>query len=168
MFIGIFELGDTVYGTVVTKNTSGSPTNADSLPTYRVYGDAGLLVNGTASFKDTGTVTGATNASPIVVTSSAHGLSTGTRVTITGVSGNTAANGTFDITNASSSTYSLDGSTGNGSFSGNGTWNVSGLYKFSFDASGANGFASGGTYSIVLHYTVSGTAMSQVLTFSVA
>jgi Putative Flp pilus-assembly TadE/G-like len=66
----------------------------------------------------TGSLTGATNASPIVITSAGHGLVTGDSVTISGVTGNTAANGNFVVTVISSSTFSLNGSTGNGSGSG--------------------------------------------------
>lgn len=66
-------------------------------------------------------VTGATNASPIVITTAAHGLSTGDVVTIASVGGNTAANGTFRITVVSSTTFQLDGSTGNGSYTSGGT-----------------------------------------------
>lgn len=69
-----------------------------------------------------GSVTGATNASPIVITTSAnHGLPTGATVTVAGISGNTAANNTWVIENTGAKTFSLIGSAGNGS-SGSGTW----------------------------------------------
>lgn len=61
-------------------------------------------------------VTGATNASPIVVTTAAHGLSTGNYVTVDAVLGNTAANGTWTITVLSATTFSLVGSVGNASY----------------------------------------------------
>lgn len=68
------------------------------------------------------TVTGATNLSPITITTSAnHGLRTGARVTITGVGGNTAANGIWIITYASDTTFTLNGSTGNGTYTTGGT-----------------------------------------------
>ena len=70
----------------------------------------------------TGTITGATNASPIVITSAGHGLSTGDQVSITGVVGNTAANGVRAIISLSSSTFSLTGSTGSGAYISGGTW----------------------------------------------
>ena len=66
-------------------------------------------------------VTGATNASPIVVTTAAHGLSTGDVVTLASVGGNTAANGTFRVTVVSSTTFQLDGTTGNGTYTSGGT-----------------------------------------------
>lgn len=62
------------------------------------------------------TVTAATNVNPIVVTTSAsHGLATGDTVTITGVVGNTAANGTFVVTSVSATTFSIP-ATGNGAW----------------------------------------------------
>lgn len=68
------------------------------------------------------TINGATNASPIVVAcSGAHGFLTGMIVTISGVVGNTAANGTWQITVTDSTHYSLNGSTGNGAWSSGGT-----------------------------------------------
>ncbi len=58
---------------------------------------------------------GATNASPIQITTSApHGLSTGQIVTIIGVTGNTNANGTWSIIVTGTTTFTLTGSTGNG------------------------------------------------------
>lgn len=67
------------------------------------------------------TITGATNASPIVVTATAHGLVTGAVVTQASVGGNTAANGTFAITRIDANSYSLNGSTGNGVYTSGGT-----------------------------------------------
>jgi len=55
-----------------------------------------------------------TNASPIVVTSAAHGLVTGDTVEISGHTTNTFANGMWEVTKLTDDTYSLDGSTGNG------------------------------------------------------
>ena len=72
-------------------------------------------------------VTDATNASPIVITTNNdHGLTTGDFVEITGVEGNTAANGLHKITVQSASTFSLlnaDGSStsGSGNYIGGGT-----------------------------------------------
>lgn len=52
--------------------------------------------------------TGASNASPIVITgATAHGMVNGQQVVIAGVAGNTAANGTWFIKYISSSSFSL-------------------------------------------------------------
>lgn len=62
------------------------------------------------------TITGATNASPIVITAAAHGFADGDAVTIQSVTGNTAANGVWIIDNAATNTFELLGSTGNASY----------------------------------------------------
>jgi len=52
-------------------------------------------------------VTSSTDATPIVVTATAHALSTGDTVMINGHTTNIAANGVFRVTRLTSSTYSL-------------------------------------------------------------
>ena len=70
------------------------------------------------SSSTTKNIDGATNASPIVVTTStAHGFYTGDRVRVAGVAGNTAANGDWSIVVTGSTTLQLVGSTGNGAYS---------------------------------------------------
>lgn len=54
-----------------------------------------------------GTVTAATNANPIEITCSPHGLNTGDSVTIAGSIGNTAANGSWTITKVSSTKFTI-------------------------------------------------------------
>lgn len=81
---------------------------------------------------DSFTITGATNASPIVITTSAsHGMVDGMQVFQASVGGNTAANGTFYIDVLSSTTYALytdSGLTtpvaGNGAYTSGGTSNA--------------------------------------------
>ncbi|MCA9157423.1 MAG: hypothetical protein KDA72_03805 [Planctomycetales bacterium] len=67
-------------------------------------------------------LTNATNGSPIQITSTAHGLQSGQYVVISGVLGNTAANGLFPITVIDANTFSLTGSAGNGAYISGGTW----------------------------------------------
>lgn len=169
MFQGLPQLGDAMPVVFLVKNSSGTPVNLDSLPTYRVYGPDGQLSGqvGSGSFRDSGTITGATNASPIVITSSGHGLETGDRVTITGVSGNTAANGTFTVTKISTTTFSLQGSTGNGTYISGGNWNVTGLYVVSLTVSSANGYEQGETYEVLLEGFASSVAYGDLSSFGV-
>lgn len=69
------------------------------------------------------TVTNATNASPIVITSAtSHGQRTGDRVFVNNVGGNTAANGYWTITVINGTQFSLNGSVGNGAYTSGGTW----------------------------------------------
>jgi len=95
----------TGYGVKINKH----PTNN----TYQVR-----LAGRTST--STGNITGATNASPIVITNSSHGLLNGDLVEITGVLGNTAANGVFTVQNAATNTFELASSTGNGAYSSGG------------------------------------------------
>lgn len=70
----------------------------------------------------TGSITGATAASPIVITSVSHGLSNGDQVVIRDVEGNTAANGVFTVSSAATNTFALSGTTGSTAWSYGGTW----------------------------------------------
>ncbi len=73
----------------------------------------------------TGIVDGASNATPIEITTSApHGLTDGQDVTIAGVSGNTAANGTWTVTVTGATTFTLTDSVGNDIYTTGGTWTV--------------------------------------------
>lgn len=67
-------------------------------------------------------ITEATNATPIVITSDAHGLETGDVITVVNVGGNGAAKGTFAVTVIDADSFSLDGSTGDGDYTGGGQW----------------------------------------------
>jgi hypothetical protein len=67
----------------------------------------------------------ATNTTPIqITTSSAHNLTTGDSVNITGVPGNNAANGDWQVTALDATNFTLGGSSGNGDFvdTGTGYW----------------------------------------------
>src|SRR5688572_13086455 len=147
MFFGYVDLAATIKLPVLTRNTSDTPTAPAAAPTYRVYDQqtGTIMTNGTGSgsLKDTGVITGASNATPIVITSNTHKLSTGTRVTVASVGGNTAANGTWAITVINANTFSLDTSVGNGAYTSGGTWSVTGLYDISLTPQSADGYDSG-------------------------
>jgi len=67
------------------------------------------------------TTTTGNGVSPIVVTtSSTVGMTSGQQVGISGVNGNTAANGIWTITVVNSTQFSLNGSTGNGAYTSGG------------------------------------------------
>lgn len=156
-FAGFVELGSALEIPVNATDSSGVPTNSSTTPTYRAYGTAGLQANGTGSltFKDTGTVTGATNASPIVITSANHKLTTGMKVTIESVGGNTAANGTWTITRIDANTFSLDTSTGNGAYTSGGTWKVTGWYTLTITPTALDGYAQSNWYDVYVVMTIS-------------
>lgn len=72
-------------------------------------------------------VSDATNTSPIEITTSvAYVIATGSQVSIAGVGGNTAANGTWTVTWIGGSTFSLVGSTGNGAYTSGGAVTIPG------------------------------------------
>lgn len=164
-YLGPVELGDTLLFRFLTK-ASEVPTDGDATPACRVYGDDGFLVGVTPS-QDTYTITNATNASPIVVTTSAvHNLATGMRVTQTGVGGNTNANGSFIITVLTTTTFQLNAN-GNAAYTSGGTGHISGYYKGSLAVTAGNGFESGRTYTILVECAISSSAKGLTLTFSV-
>jgi photosystem II stability/assembly factor-like uncharacterized protein len=97
---------------------SYSDNPASATPTWTAM-DLPLIPVGSPS-----AITNATNATPIVITSAGHGLSSGRDVSVDGVTGNTAANGIFEVTVLSSSSFELDGSSGNGAYGGGGEWTL--------------------------------------------
>jgi Ca2+-binding RTX toxin-like protein len=71
---------------------------------------------------DSGAITKVSNTGPIIITSAGHHLANGRQITITGVTGNTAANGNFTVANVTADTFELLGSNGNGTYTGGGAW----------------------------------------------
>jgi hypothetical protein len=90
VFDGYFNLESTARGMVIVRNPSNAPVDADALPAFRVYGPSGLMdgQSGICEAEDTGVITGAVGT-PIVVTSAGHKRTTGDRVQVAGVVGNT-------------------------------------------------------------------------------
>lgn len=80
-------------------------------------------------------ITGATNAAPIVLTSTGHGIASGERISVSGVGGNTAANRDwFTATATDANTITIPGSQGNAAYTSGGVvvgsamLEVTGLY----------------------------------------
>lgn len=169
MFLGFTQLDDVFAFAHLVKTAADVPKNSSVTPTFRIYNGSSStpVATGSLSAKDTGSVTNATNATPIVITSSGHGMLTGMRVTVAGVLGNTAANGTFTITRLTADTFSLDTSVGNGAYTSGGSWNVSGLYAASFTPTAAGGFAQGESYDIIVTATVDGDVVATQYRFSI-
>jgi hypothetical protein len=169
VFCGFFDSGDDIVLAFVTRGSSNEPIDPDANPTYRVFGASGAVSGGSGSAAplETGSVTGATNASPIVVTSASHGLATGAYVKVASVGGNTAANGSFAVTAVDANSFSLDGSTGNGSYTSGGTWKTAGLFKVTLTGSVLSSLAAGSTYTVQVNWLESSAARSLTLTFTV-
>jgi hypothetical protein len=157
MFVGYVRLGEDLIVPAMFRDQNQTPTDLDDLPTVRVYGPDGLVASAsaTASFLDSGTITGATNATPIVITSAGHGLTTGTLVTVADVGGNTAADGQFVVTRVDDDTFELDGSAGDGEYTEGGTWHLSGIYRLELAATEAAGFEAGLSYTAIVRGAMS-------------
>lgn len=67
-------------------------------------------------------ITGATNATPIVITANSHGLSNGDSVEVASVAGNTAANGVWTVANVAANTFELATSVGNAAYTSGGSF----------------------------------------------
>lgn len=101
---------------IITKGSQDAFVSGVCTLGERMYILSGGAANTTAGAYLT--VTGATNASPIeITTDSAHNLETGDIVVISGVGGNTNANGIWTVTKVDADQFTLDGSTGNGALS---------------------------------------------------
>lgn len=111
---GIGEIVGTYYAYTRFLDALGNVSNFSPI-------SAAFDANGSS-----GTITDASNESPIVITSAAHGITNGQTVKVTEVGGNDAANGTWPITVIDADTFSLDGSSGNGAYNGAGQW-ISGV-----------------------------------------
>jgi hypothetical protein len=169
-YFGFVPLSANLLAGQETRNASTQALqDADSPPVYRVYGPSGIMGQGTGTmtFKDQGTITAASNATPIQITSANHGLSTGTRVTITGVTGNTAANGTWTVTVIDGNNFTLNSSVGNGAYVSGGAWHATGLYQASILADPNQGYLSGQTYWFWATWSVSGVVSGELSTFTV-
>lgn len=84
--------------------------------------------------RTTPAITAASNANPIEITAAGHSVQTGQRVTIAGVTGNTAANGTHIATRVSNDIFSIPVA-GNGAYAGGGTFTL----DLTYFASGVSG-----------------------------
>lgn len=110
-------------------------------------------------------ISGATNASPIVITTNAnHNFVTGDQVEITGIVGNTAANGIRTVTVLSATTFSLNGSTGNGAYtSGGSVVKQSPSFTFSAGFIRRAFFVYDGNGNVALYFgSVSGTPLATI------
>lgn len=152
----------------VVLELAGVPANPDANPTFRVYGQSALITsgNGTATPLESGNITGATNANPIVITSVAHGLTSGSVVRIASVGGNTAANGLWIVTVLTADTFSI-AVAGNGGYISGGTWKTAGLYLIPITGSMVDSLEEGSTYTVLVSWAESAVAKVAGFTFGV-
>ncbi|MBM3969998.1 MAG: hypothetical protein FJ302_09060, partial [Planctomycetes bacterium] len=117
-FVGVSSTGNNDYDPTISDTGFGGTSDGN----YRLK--LNFTTETSASLGQlSGVVSAASNATPIVITSNAHGLINGNQVTVSGVGGNTAANGTFTVTVLDGNSFRLDNSIGNGVYAaGTGTW----------------------------------------------
>lgn len=168
MFQGFVQLEGTLTGYLQVRDADGQPIAPDSAPTWRAYGASGPLtgVGGTSSLGHTGTITGVTNANPAVITSAAHKLVTGQRVTIASVGGSTGVNGTRVVTVVDANTFSVAVAAG-GAYTSGGTWSLTGFYRYTVDALASSGFDTNQNYKVYLAWAVSSAARAEMHGFGV-
>jgi hypothetical protein len=106
-------------GATAARTAPGDTIRIMGSPAPTSLGQNGVWTS--QALQATKTITGATNATPISITCTAHGYSTGDTVVVTGIAGNTNANGTWEITNTGANTFTLDGSAGNAAYTSGGT-----------------------------------------------
>jgi hypothetical protein len=120
------DAGQTVSAIATTIADPGVDTNLPTEKAVRTLID-GLITlpigyDSTIMQCVTGTITGATNANPIVIASAGHGRATGQKVMIWGVGGNTNANNAnLTVTYVDVDHFSI-GVAGNGAYTSGGTW----------------------------------------------
>jgi hypothetical protein len=106
-------------GATAARTAPGDTIRIMGSPAPTSLGQNGVWTS--QALQGTKNITGATNATPIAITCTAHGYSTGDTVVIASVGGNTAANGTWEITSTGADTFTLDGSAGNAAYTSGGT-----------------------------------------------
>lgn len=103
--------GDAIVVPLVTRAKVNTSAGSGAVTTIVASADG--AISGATNL----TVTAATNASPVAITTSTnHGLSTGDVVSVSGVRGNGGANVTTTITVTGPTTFTLDGSSGTGTY----------------------------------------------------
>jgi hypothetical protein len=108
--LGRGEGSGTINMRLKTQGTAGAALPSALTTLWKSAGFVFTPIAGTVN------VTSASNASPIVVTANAHGIQEGDWVFITGVTGNSAANGPHKCINVTTNTVALLGTTGNGAY----------------------------------------------------
>ena len=112
-------------------------------------------------------ITGASNANPIVITSVGHNLESTQKVTISGVGGNTAANGLKTVTVIDADTFSIV-SAGNGSYTSGGEWVTAEGVRFKKEASKGELFYDTGENKLYIATTTAGASDAVIKSVTLA
>ena len=168
MGLGLVALNGQLPFAVLCDDNANGLIYPDNVPTYQVFSPSWtVLLNGTMQLTY-GTVTGATAASPVVVTSLAHKLQSGAFVKTDVIGGVSGANGEFQITKIDDDRFSLNGSTGTGSYTSGGIWAPLGFFRQTLNVTEANGFVAGQIYHILINWSKGAIKRGILQSFQVA
>lgn len=150
---GTLESGQTVAAALFYEFLTN---DTDSIPIVWFDGKISVKSFSPVALSATGSITGATQANPCVITSTAHGLSNGDKVYISGVGGMTQLNGNVcTVAGAAANTFQLSGvnSSAYGAYTSGGTWSkvmtvYCGYLKEALAAGAALDFGGGATCNV--------------------
>jgi hypothetical protein len=139
------SVSDASLYVVMAGREAGAPTAVQVPDTGE---NVRLLARGTGNAGDkliladvpvTGVISATSNASPdVITTTAAHGLQVGDKITITGVTGDTAVNGSFYVnTVPSTTTLTFSATPGGAAIAGNGAYVSGGIYTANAGDAGA-------------------------------
>lgn len=113
-------------------------------------------------------ITGATNATPIVITSTSHGFANGDIVTIGSVGGNTAANIVAKVANQTTNTFELQNADTGANIAGNGAYTSGGFAMKISGSLSLNDVAAGGRIATVTLGSITITESGSLIVFDAA
>lgn len=162
--VRIFNCGNVIANAVwvITKTDNDNFTLDGSVGTGGTTQGGGQLCTSRAGnsaftgYRAPKTITAASYATPISITSASHGLSNGDQVVISGVKGNLAANGLWTVANTAANTFDLTDYDGNSAIG-------SGYYSGGGQIEQAGGYIQNGllnTEFILESMTMSGAALT--------
>lgn len=87
-------------------------------------------------------ITGATNTTPIIITAPSHGIVDVSYGTVTGVGGNTGANGSWIVERVSATQLRLKNSVGNGTYTSGGVITIASTFAYVVELTNVEGAGS--------------------------
>lgn len=160
---------DVVLPGLFTDPDTGESADPDANPIFRVFGADGSVTNGNGSGAplETKTISAISTGPTTTVTSTAHGLATGSVVTIAGAAGTTGVNGTHPVTVSDANTFTFDDVSTSGTYTSGASWKTTGLFGFTLNSTIRAALQVGRSYLLVAYGVFSGTRRAIQQTFTV-
>ena len=139
---------------ILFTDEAGTPRVLTSLPTFRIFGQNGPVTNaaGTAALFDSKAISAIITGATTTVTSTAHGLVTGSIVNITGATGTTSVNGFHVVTVIDANTFTFNNVVTSGTYIGSAAaWDTPGLYGCEFDSTVRSALEVGRNYLLIAY-----------------